>query len=323
MPEQASSLAFDLSSLQVFLAVGDAGSMTRAAQAMGMSQPAVSQSIARLEERLGAVLIDRQARPMVLTAAGEELTSRGRRLLDDAATVQTSVRDVAGSALPSLRIGLIDSFAGTAGPGLIRILRGDARHVSVWSGISPSLTDDLLRRRLDIIIITDPLDNRAGLEHRPLMREPFILVIPRRMAHGGPPRRLEDLARHVPFVRYSQRSRIGAQIEAYLDGLGLDVPRSLEFDGTDSVFAMVDGGLGWAITTPLCLIHGVGRGDGIANFPLPGPALTRGLFVLCREGEMSGLAERVQREARTVLSDLVTQRLHELASWAEKDIEFA
>jgi DNA-binding transcriptional LysR family regulator len=323
MTDDTRTLAFDLSSLRVFLAVGEGGSMTSAARHLGLTQPAVSQTVARLEKRFGAALVDRAARPMALTPAGDKLAERARRLLDDAENLQASVREVADATLPTLRIGLIDSFAGTAGPDLIKGLRNDARHVSVWSGISPNLADDLLRRRLDIIVTTDPLDNRAGLDRRPLMREPFVLVVPRRMADAGAPARLEDLARHLPFVRYSQRSLIGAQIESYLDGLGADIAKTLEFDGTDSVFAMVDAGLGWAITTPLCLIHGAGRDSGLVPFPLPGPPLSRDLYVLCREGEMAALSERVRRRGRDILADLVAGSLRHLAPWAEDEIKFA
>ena len=323
MTDSPRILAFDLSALRVFLAVGEGGSMTAAARHLGLTQPAISQTVARLEQRFGAILVDRAARPMVLTPAGERLAERARRLLDDAESLQASVREVADATLPTLRIGLIDSFAGTAGPSLIKGLRNDARHVSVWSGISPNLADDLLRRRLDIIVTTDPLENRGGLDRRSLMREPFVMVVPRRMAGAGAPARLADVARHLPLVRYSERSVIGAQIESYLDGLGIDIARTLEFDGTDSVFAMVDAGLGWAITTPLCLIHGGGRDGGLVPFPLPGPSLSRSLYVLCREGEMAALSERVRRQGREILARLVAGPLRNLAPWAEDDIKLA
>jgi DNA-binding transcriptional LysR family regulator len=94
-------LAFDLASLRVFLAVAEAGSMTAASHTLGLSQPAVSQSIARLESRFGAALVDRLARPMTPTTAGAELIVRARHLLDEAESLQTSVREAADSTLPA------------------------------------------------------------------------------------------------------------------------------------------------------------------------------------------------------------------------------
>lgn len=313
--------AFDLRALDVFLAVGDTGSMTAAARALGTTQPAVSQTVRRLEARLGALLIDRGARPLAVTPAGEELRARGRRLLADAERLQAAVRDVAEATPPSVRIGLIDSFAATAGPALIRGLRGHAGSLTVWSGISPALGDDLLRRRLDFIVTTDPMDSLGGLERHRLIREPFVLVLSPRLAGAGQPPALDELARHHAFVRYSERSLIGAEIERHLRRLGMEVPRSLEFDGSESLFAMVSAGLGWAITTPLCMIHGRAGGARFTAAPLPGPSLERSVYVLCRSGEFGALSARLVAHGRDVLAALVRREVRRIAPWAEKDMK--
>ena len=65
MTDDTRTLAFDLSSLRVFLAVGEGGSMTSAARHLGLTQPAVSQTVARLEKRFGAALVDRASNDSV------------------------------------------------------------------------------------------------------------------------------------------------------------------------------------------------------------------------------------------------------------------
>ncbi len=316
---QALNLAFDLRTLNVFLAVAEAGGMTAAARELGLTQPAVSQIMTRLETELGAPLIDRGQRPYLTTPAGEAFVNGARRLLADAERLQAAIRDAAGATLPIARIGLIDSFAATVGPPLIRGLRNQARHFSVWSGISPNLSGDLIHRKLDFIVTTDPMENLGGIERHRLLREPFVLVLPKRMARAIKDVRLEDLARNHPFVRYSVRSRIGAQIEEYLRRLGLEVPQSLEFDGSEPVFAMVSGGVAWAITTPLCLIHGRTAGMDLAPLPLPGPSLSRTLYLLCREGEFGALPRRIARDARDILRQIIKREGHATAPWAVKE----
>lgn len=312
----ASSLAFDLKSLTVFLAVVDNGSMTTAAEHLGMTQPAVTKTIRKLESELGLPLIERRVRPYRPTPAGHELVTRARDLLGQAESLQASVRDIGEATLPSVRIGLIDSFAATAGPGLIRLMRNYAKNLTVWSGISPNLGNDLIQRKLDFMISTDPMTNLGGVERHRVMEEQYLLVLPNRMASSIKEPNLEDLAKNHPFVRYSVRSLIGAQIERYLEQGGINVPESLEFDGTEAVFAMVAAGLGWAITTPLCLIHGFGHLSSLTAIPLPGRSLSRTLYMVAREGEYGNLPKRITEDARQIASGLIEDKLSNLAPWA-------
>jgi len=320
MPQQTTSLAFDLKSLTVFLAVVDSGSMTSASELLGMSQPAVTKIIRRLEAEFGASLVERRVRPYRPTPAGLELMNRARELLAQAEALQASVRDIGEATLPVVRIGLIDSFAATAGPGLIRLMRNYAKNLTVWSGISPNLGDDLIRRKLDFIISTDPMTALGGVERHRVMQEQYLLVLPNRMAASIREPNLEDLARNHPFVRYSVRSLIGAQIERYLQQGGITIPESLEFDGTEAVFAMVSAGLGWAITTPLCLIHGFGHMSSLTALPLPGRSLSRTLYMVAREGEFGTLPRRITDDARQIAGQLIADKLQSIAPWAAADM---
>jgi len=226
--------------------------------------------------------------------------------------------------LPGVRVGLGESFAALAGPGLVRSMRSYARSFTVWSGISPNLGDALISRKLDFIISTDPMSSSGGIEHHTVMREPFLLVLPERMAAAIPEPKLEDLARNHPFVRYSVRSLIGAQIERHLQQGGITIPESLEFDGTESVFAMVSAGLGWAITTPLCLIHGFGHLPSLRPLPLPGRSLSRTLYLVARESRVKNhgatLPTRIADDARSIAQKLVNERIRPIAPWAADEI---
>jgi DNA-binding transcriptional LysR family regulator len=255
------------------------------------------------------------------TQAGQELVDQARALLTQAERAQTSVRMRGDAPLPVVRMGLVDSFAATAGPGLVRSMRSYARNFTVWSGISPNLGDDLISRKLDYIISTDPMSSLGGIEHHTVMREPFILVLPERMAANIPNPKLEDLAANHPFVRYSARSLIGTQIERYLQQGGITIPDSLEFDGTEAVFAMVSAGLGWAITTPLCLIHGFAHLPTLRALPLPGRSLSRTLYLVARESRETSLPARIAGDARSIAQKLVTEKIRPVAPWAADEIK--
>lgn len=316
----SAGISFDLKSLAAFVEVAECGSMTTAAERLGLTQSAVTRTVARLEEELGSNLLDRRARPFKPTAAGQELIDRARDLLVQAAHLQSSVRGIGAETLPSVRLGLIDSFTVTAGPALIRELRGHAQSVTVWSGISPNLRQDLIRRRLDFMVATDPMQGFPDLESKPIMREPFMLIMPNAMAATMRRPDLRDLARNHPFVRYSVRSMIGERIERHLTDSGIDVPQRLEFDGSEAVFAMVAAGLGWAITTPLCLIHSYGYAAGLSVTPLPGRHFDRSLYLVGHKGELPALGARLADAAVGIASDLVEEKIKPLAPWAAEAI---
>src|SRR5687767_3912546 len=138
----------ELRSLRAFLAVAESGSMTLAARRLGMTQPAVSQIVRQLERHFEVELFDRASRPLRLTSAGVLLRNRAGRILDDAEQLAPLLRDQADAKLLEIKMGLVDSFATTAGPQLVRRLSDEAVRVLIWSGLSPSLGSGLVNRSL-------------------------------------------------------------------------------------------------------------------------------------------------------------------------------
>ena len=240
--------SFDLHALRVFLAVADAGNMTVAAGRLGLTQSAVSQLVRQLEECMGAVLIDRSQRPVVPTATGRVLQRHAQTIISDAEALELAVRHAGSNKVQQLNIGVIDSFAATVGPTLIKtLLKTTATHLSFRSGLAHDQAQGLLSRNLDFIITSDPLDDVDGLDRYAILSEPFLLLLPDRM---GPATELQDLRKLAAahsLIRFSARSQIGGQIERHLRRLGVKAARLLEVDATDTLVAMVSAGLGWAI----------------------------------------------------------------------------
>ena len=79
-------------------------------------------------------------------------------------------------------------------------------------------------------------------------------------------------------------------------------------------------GLAWAITTPLCLIHGFRADSGLEALPLPGPSLSRTLYLLGREGEFASLPARIAGHARDTLRTMMSHDLRPIAPWAEAGV---
>src|SRR5499433_1479765 len=112
----------DMQALRVFLTTAQDCNMSKAAKRLGITQSAVSQSIRLLEENFGAPLLNRSARPLRLTPAGIALFNRGRGLLEEALNLRGAVIEASRGIKPSLRVGLVDSFAATCGTPMVQQL---------------------------------------------------------------------------------------------------------------------------------------------------------------------------------------------------------
>ena len=294
----------DLHSLEAFVAVCDSGSMVMAAQLLGLSQSAVSQSIKTLEAELELQLFDREVRPAVTTHAGRALRERATELLTQARAMVDQVRATARHEHTQIHLGCVDSFAATVGPRLIRAMSGSAQQILMWSGLTPMLIEQLRGRELDFAICTDAAIDDPRIVPRLLCSESWVAVFPR--AHPvrslQSARELAELPGSLPLIRYSQRSVIGQQVERFLRHVGVQAPRSYEFDATDPLLSLVASGLGWALSTPLCLWQSRQYLDEVTVLPLPPTRLgQRHFHLLSREDEWAGLDERIARVTRDVI----------------------
>lgn len=320
MTARGESLPFDLRSLEIFLAVCEAGAMAGAARRLGLTQPAVSQAVAELEARMGTVLFDRSVRPLGLTPQGGLLRQRASALLSEARQIAPALRDTEHSRYPLLRVGLVDSLSRALAAPLGAHLVGLAEEVSIRSGLTAAHASALLTRQLDLLAGLDELDEMEGLERHLLFTEPYVLILP---AGTAPPQRPDDLARlasDLPLVRYSARSKTGMEIERHLRRLKLDLPRRMEFDTPLGVTATVAAGAGFAVTTPLC-IHEAGLAlSAFACVPLPGPAVTRSITLVARRQELGRLPREMAAFCRDRLEADVWPALMAAEPWLARTL---
>jgi DNA-binding transcriptional LysR family regulator len=203
-----------------------------------------------------------------------------------------------------IHLGCVDSFAATVGPRLIQALGGSARQILMWSGLTPTLSGQLQGRELDFVICTDPGIEVARIAQQLLFSESWVAVFPRTHAVQTPIHASElcVLAGDLSLIRYSQRSVTGQQIERYLRHVGVQAPHQFAFDATDPLLSLVASGLGWAVSTPLCLWQSRQYLDAVTVVPLPFTRLgQRAFFLLSRENEWAGLDGDIARITREVI----------------------
>ncbi|MEL7463849.1 MAG: LysR family transcriptional regulator [Pseudomonadota bacterium] len=148
----------DLRLLRVFKAVAEAGGFVKAQGALGISQPAISAQIARLEERLGARLCERGPQGFSLTNDGREVLDETSRMLDQLDQSAARLSRIGRQSAPHLRIGVIDCLITDPQNPLLAVLR-DARALFPSMKVSVGVYDmidclaELRSSRLDVSVV--------------------------------------------------------------------------------------------------------------------------------------------------------------------------
>jgi DNA-binding transcriptional LysR family regulator len=166
--------------LRYFIAVAEERHFGRAAQRLHMAQPPLSQQIKQLEEQLGTPLFERTTRKVELTAAGELLLERGRRILQDLEELESDVAQVGAGAAGVLRIGLSGSATYQLLPTLVRKVRRElpALKLTVHGEmLTPQMVADLEEGRLDVAVLRPPV-NSPEIELAFLEQDRLVAALP-------------------------------------------------------------------------------------------------------------------------------------------------
>lgn len=312
-------LPFDAKTLAIFVAVVETRSMSSAAQKLAMTQSAISQAIKLLEKDLGVTLLDRSVRPLTVTSMGSEVYSQASRWLSEMTALRNQVSTGSTKHLPLLRMGLVDSFASTAGPSLIKSIVHRADKFRVMSGVSPILWNAIKNRELDLAITMPPPEPISGISQLTMLQESYVVALPKHYAKEV--KDLKSLVQELSFIRYSGRTPSGSEVEGYLKWLRLQPGHGLEFDSADAVLSMVASGLGWTITTPLCLLQASRHLPDITCVPLPPPIAQRKLVLMTRLGELGKMPEEIAVIVKRILKDESFKAISAAIPWLS-DREF-
>ena len=293
--------------IEIFLAVAEEGAISAAARRLGVSPSAISQQLTGLETALGAVLLDRSARPMGLTPAGAMFRRHAQTILNAEAEARADLAVADLSGLTTLRLGVIEDFDAEVTPRLLSALASDLKgcRFLLETGASHRLLDGLEARALDVVVAADlgsEAPDDGWREVHPLLVEPFVAVAPRGRGREG-----------LPLIQYTARHLMGRQIAAHLARQNIRLTHRYELDSYRAILAMVAAGEGWTILTPLALHHAAGLAAGVDVAPLPFAALERTLSLSARAGVLRDMPGQIAGRLRGLIAAQVVEPA--LAEW--------
>ncbi len=204
----------ELTQLQHFLKVAECGGFTRAAEELVMSQPALSRSVARLEEELGQPLFERKPRSVVLTSAGELLEARARRIMALVEDTKAEITDDGETG--RLRIGAIPTIAPYLLPSVLKDFA--AAHprcsVQVLEDVTERIVQALRLGEIDAAILALPI-TVPYLETVPLFDEELLLVVAKEHPLATKERPSQLDLKDEPFVLLGETHCLSDSVVSY------------------------------------------------------------------------------------------------------------
>jgi LysR family carnitine catabolism transcriptional activator len=228
-----------------FVQVARLGSFARAAEVLGLSQPALSQSVSQMEGQLGAKLFRRTTRALSLTEEGTLLLPRAEAILDSVEEAVALVRDQSQESRARISLGALPSLAPVFLPEILRVFRTQhpAARVAVTDGTTEVLYAGVESGHIDLAI-GSRLAGHPGVRFWPVLRERFALVLPRThpLARQASVTWAEAL-RH-DFIAFPPSSAGHAAMAEALAEMGLALNPVMTFAQSITALNMVAGGAG-------------------------------------------------------------------------------
>ncbi len=239
--------------------------MTRAARALGVSQPALSTAIRKLEEEAGSPLLDRNWRGVELTAAGAAFLARAEEAVRAADSGLRAVRELAGLETGSIRVGAGATATAFLLPAVVNELR--RRHAGlrfyVREAGSTAIAEAVISGELDLGIVTLPLRkaDAEALLSIPLVQDELRLVTPALPAGhalaGRKAFRWKDLE-GTGVIAFEAGSAVRAVIDEAAGAAGVRLNVVMELRSIEGIRRMVAAGVGVGFVSRFALKPGEG-----------------------------------------------------------------
>lgn len=273
-------MALNLHHLRIFSRVAELGGFSRAAEALHLSQPAVSKSVRELERQLQATLFDRSAGAHRLTDAGAALLVRARELFAVERIAEEELRRIRGLEEGVLRIGASTTIATYLLPSYLARFR--EVHPGVALRITTANTRDvalaLAERRVEVALVEGPVDD-PRLTVVAWRSDELVLIAPPAHALARKRRVMpRDLAT-APFIGRERGSGTRRVAESALASQGITLRIALRLSSTEAIMRAVAAGLGVAIVSRAAIEDQVALGR-IVALRLHGLAFPRELSEL-------------------------------------------
>ncbi|MGB8956008.1 MAG: selenium metabolism-associated LysR family transcriptional regulator [Tumebacillaceae bacterium] len=266
--------------LVVFVTVAEKKNFSRAAEALSLTQPAISQQIHTLEEYYGTKLFERTSKRVELTRAGETLLPYAKHILDLTQVAKDAVNDLAGKVTGKLTIGASLTIGEYILPHMLAeyTKRFPDVEVSVLIANTEEIGVMALDHSIDIGVVEGKVQHR-NLRLTPFLEDQMVLIAPPRHPLADAEEVSRDDLASQPFILREAGSGTRVVAEEVLHELGVHPAKVVSLGSTQSIKAGVEAGIGLAILSKWCVRKEL-RSGSLHQLRMPHFRFTRDLAVL-------------------------------------------
>ena len=206
----------ELHQLNYFVAVAETGGFSRAAKRCNVTQPSLSQQILKLERELGQKLFDRLGRTVTLTESGQLLLPRARSILAEVQEIERNLSQEIEAGYGQLMVGFIPTIAPFLLPKVIKRFAESYPHaeLSVHENLTEALVSDLLEGKLDIAIMSLPIDNKLIVTEEICTERLLVASSKRHNLIKSASLRTKELE-DFPFIALNEIHCLGEQVQSF------------------------------------------------------------------------------------------------------------
>lgn len=301
----------DIRQLRYFIAIAEEGSLSAAAQRVGVAQPSLSQHVLHLEQTLGVRLLERSPRGVTLTQSGALLLTHSRGIVAAMEDALREVRESGNEPRGEVTFGLPSSISMVLSVPLAETVRVELPKVRLraMEAMSGFIESWLETRHIDLGMLYD-IDRLRHFTHRLLVTEELHFFSapdawPFR-SRAGSPVRLSDLAA-IEMVLPSPQHGLRKMIDRFAQAAGVSLCVTTEMDALGQIKIMVARGSAYTILSPAAAIDFVDRGE-LIMAPIVEPRMTRPVYLVRNPARPQTLAMReMERVTIAVIRDLVAR----------------
>lgn len=282
----------NINHLAVFHAVAEEGSVTRAAERLCISQPAVSKQLRELEKTLSVALFHRLSKGVQLTDAGELLVGYSRQLFALEAEAERALRELRALERGRLRVGASTTVGVYLLPEICAQFSAQYPRIELQLEIANTQTIEQLWRanKVDVALVEGSLASNDAMAEVFLLDEMVAIASPQHSLLQETPITAARLCRE-PFVLREVGSGTRAVVEQVLTTQGLAAQSVMSLGSTEAIKRAVAAGTGVAIVSRLAIGLELSAGK-LAVVPVVDLSITRPLHRLRLRGKYEGRAAR-------------------------------
>lgn len=240
--------------LRIFVTVVDANSFSRAAEQLGISQPATSKAVKELEAQLDTVLLDRRGRSFRTSEPGQALYAHARAIFALEREADEAIRSFYALERGRLVIGASTTIATYWLPPFLKTFH--VRHpridLRIVGANTQRITELLLDCEVDVALVEGTVSD-ARIDVRPWRKEEMIVIAPRTQGEDGRPG--EDAAEPPASRTWILRERGSGSRDAaerLLEQAGIHTPRTMEVFSNEAIVQAVASGIGLGVVPRIC-----------------------------------------------------------------------